>query len=163
MAATHRVKRIVVQGDRDANAPFLTSGFQPPQNCNMLDAWTISAGFQAFASGGSILHNFIGGNVPVESKIRMIKVGCNEFPISQFTLSPVATQCCDCGTRMIGEYHECEKCKSTSVMVMGRIVGYMRPIYKGAPKVDSDNLSVCADRIFWQKARIADWGRRTLM
>lgn len=152
------IKQCFVQGDIDNKNVYLTSGFQPPSNEDIFDRINTSAYMQGFASGGSVEHLFLGGKVDVEFKKTIIKKAF-ETPINYITVSPVISFCMKCKHKATGEYFVCPSCGDDEhMMIMARIVGFVRPIVFG--KVKTENKMITGDENYWQESRRLDWVER---
>lgn len=142
----------------DETDVFLTSWFQPPYaEKNLWAQIQISAEFQAYATGWSVQHMFLGEKLPLEMKKRLIKVTFDN-PVMYMTLTPTITSCGDCGKQMVGEHLLCPHCNSANVQIASRVIGYLRPIaWKNLKKV---NGRLDGDMNYWQDARRKDWASR---
>jgi len=153
-----KVAPCYVQGNPESGNVFMTSGFQPPTNLDLVDRSNISSYMQAFASGGSIEHVFLGGKVTNELKKSIID-RMFSTPQTYITLSPVVSFCSTCGTKTAGEHHECPHCHDAeNMMVYARIIGYVRPIVSG--KIRVENGVINGTENYWQDARREDWVER---
>ena len=146
-----------LQGDVLSGEVFLTSGFQPPaSDGDLLQQLDASCHFQAYATGGAVLHLFIGEELNADQKIRLIKNIVQNFPIYYFTLTPVLTVCNECGEKMVGKHTVCRRCKSDDVTVWCRPVGYFRPVMRKRIRGDFRG----AEYTFWLDARVVDFASR---
>lgn len=153
-----KVAPCYVQGNPKTGNVFLTSGFQPPSNLDLVDRCNISAYMQAFASGGSIEHVFLGGKVTNDVKKSIISK-MFDTPQTYMTLSPVVSFCSKCQTKTVGEHHVCPNCHdSENMMVYARIIGYVRPIVSG--KISVEDGVINGTENYWQDARREDWVER---
>lgn len=153
-----KIKSCYVQGDVQSGNVFMTSGFQPPTNIDLVYRSNISAHMQSFASGGSIEHVFLGGKVSSEVKKNIINK-MFQSPMTYMTLSPVTSICTKCSTRHIGEHYTCPNCHdSDHMMVYARVIGYVRPIVSGKIKVENNMIN--GTNNFWQDTRRLDWVER---
>lgn len=153
-----KIKPCYVQGNRETGNVYMTSGFQPPTNLDLLQRSNISAHMQSFASGGSIEHVFLGGEVSSKIKKQLIN---NMFksPLTYMTLSPVVSICTKCSTTHIGEHYTCPNCSDTEhMMVYARVIGYVRPIVSGEIKIE--NKTINGTNNYWQDSRRVDWVER---
>jgi len=153
-----KVKACFVQGDIESGNVYMTSGFQPPTNLDLVQRSNISAHMQSFASGGSIEHVFLGGKVSNETKKQIID-RVFKSPLTYMTLSPVVSICTKCATTHVGEYHECPHCHDADhMMVYARVIGYVRPIVSGKIKVENGVIN--GTNNYWQDSRRKDWVER---
>lgn len=153
-----KIKACYVQGDVESGNVFMTSGFQPPTNIDLVYRSNISAHMQSFASGGSIEHVFLGGKVSNQTKKNLIDK-LFQSPLTYMTLSPVLSVCTKCSTKHVGEFHECPNCHDDEhMMVYARVIGYVRPIVSGHIKVENNMIN--GTNNFWQDSRRLDWVER---
>ena len=146
-----------LQGDMERGEVFLTSGFQPPAaEGDLVDQLDVSCHFQAYATGGAVLHLFLGEELSGEQKVRLIRSIVENFPVYYFTLTPVLVVCNECGEKRVGKWDRCAKCGSDDVTVWSRPVGYFRPVMRKRVRKDFRG----AEYTFWLDARIEDFARR---
>jgi len=153
---------IYVSGTRDR--PFLTSGFQPPFSERSLTKLIhVSAHTQNYATGGSVLHLFLGEKLTVAQKKRLIRSIFENYPVKYVTLTPTLSRCNSCGFKVVGEKLRCPRCGSEDVTVYSRVVGYFRPIArKILVKDPGKGLYEGAENV-WQDSRRADWVSRGIL
>ncbi len=152
------IKKCFVQGSVDDNRVFITSGFQPPTDADLITRNKISAYMQSYASGGSIDHIFLGGKITCDMKKNLINKMFST-PMTYITLSPIVSLCQSCGHKSVGENYTCPECgDSEHMMVYGRVIGYVRPIVSGRVKIE--NNSIEGDENYWQDSRRVDWVER---
>lgn len=153
-----RIKECFVQGEMGTDKVFLTSGFQPPTNADLVDRAHVSAAMQGFASGGSIEHVFLGGKMSQAMKKHLIDK-LFEKPLTYMTLSPIVSICNSCGTKEVGEHFTCSHCGDDSnMMIYARVIGYVRPIVSGKVKIEESTINGTEN--YWQDARRLDWVER---
>lgn len=146
---------IVVSGDLDK--VFLTSGFLPPfAEGDLLSQVDVACHFQAYATGGSVLHLFIGEELSVDQKESLIKSLVFNFPIQYFTITPLLTVCNTCSAKKVGKHRKCGNCHSDDVTIWCRPVGYFRPVLRGRISKDFRH----AQEEFWIQERIVDFSQR---
>jgi len=144
--------------------PLLTSGFQPPFSCkNMSKLIYTSAITQNYATGGSVLHLFLGEKLSVESKKRLIKSMFSNYPVKYITLTPTLTVCNDCKRKFVGEHIKCPSCGSDNTVIYSRVIGYFRPIARKVKVKDSSLGLYEGEENVWQDSRRGDWATRGIL
>jgi anaerobic ribonucleoside-triphosphate reductase len=152
-----RKPRIYVNGDVASRRVFLTSGFQAPfQEGDLLKQIEVNAHFQAYATGGSIMHLFTAEELTPEQQEKLIFGIIENFPIQYLSKTPFLTVCNSCGRKMIGKRTECVSCGSKDVTLWSRPIGYFRPVMRLNVSKDFKK----ADYIFWLNGRIEDFATR---
>ena len=154
-------REIFVQGTGDD--VFITSGCMLPfGEEDFLEQVENSAEFQAYATSGSILHQFI------ESKIEPKKFAAYlhklfEKPIIYTTATPTISSCMECGQQLVAQdaknIDNCPVCGSDDIAVFSRVIGYVKMIARKNIKVD-DKGYYMGEFNFWSKARRFDWNER---
>jgi len=144
--------------------PLLTSGFQPPFSCkNMSKLIYTSAITQNYATGGSVLHLFLGEKLSVESKKRLIKSMFSNYTVKYITLTPTLTVCNDCKRKFVGEHIKCPSCGSDNTVIYSRVIGYFRPIARKVKVKDSSLGLYEGEENVWQDSRRGDWATRGIL
>ncbi|MEM3447103.1 MAG: anaerobic ribonucleoside-triphosphate reductase, partial [Candidatus Korarchaeum sp.] len=93
--------------------PILTSGFQPPFSERSVSKLVyVSAHTQNYATGGSVLHLFLGERVDVEVKRELVRRIFSRYPVKYMTITPTLTICNSCRGRYVGEHLKCPGCGS---------------------------------------------------
>lgn len=144
--------------------PLLTSGFQPPFSCKSISKLVYTSAItQNYATGGSVLHLFLGEKLPAESKKRLIRSMFFNYPVKYATLTPTLTVCNDCKRKFVGEYLTCPSCKSQNTVIYSRVIGYFRPIAKRIKVKDSTLGLYEGEENVWQDTRRGDWVTRGIL
>jgi anaerobic ribonucleoside-triphosphate reductase len=148
-----------VSGNPETGNVFLTSGFLPPfQEEDLLKQIDVSCHFQSYATGGSILHLFLGEEINVEKKVDIIKK-LTSTPLQYFTLTSTLMKCNNCKEKIVGKHNVCPKCKSKDVTLWSRPIGYFRPVLR-------DNITgdfTSAKYQYWTKPRVVEFSQRRLV
>ncbi|MGC8647123.1 MAG: anaerobic ribonucleoside-triphosphate reductase [Thermoplasmata archaeon] len=156
------IPEIFVSGSKER--PLLTSGFQPPFSCKNISklAYT-SAITQNYATGGSVMHIFLGEKIEINTKKKLMKSIFSNYPVKYMTLTPTLTICNNCKSKFVGEHLVCPKCKSDDTTIYSRVIGYFRPI---ARKIKTKDLQLGlfeGEENTWQESRRADWVNRGII
>lgn len=156
------IPKIFVSASEDR--PILTSGFQPPFSCrNITKLVYVSAHTQNYATGGSVLHLFLGEKLSVEAKKKLVYSIFSNYPVKYMTLTPTLTVCNDCKHKFVGEHLICPNCKSENTTIYSRVIGYFRPIARKVKKKDSKLGLYEGEENIWQDSRRADWVTRGIL
>jgi ribonucleoside-triphosphate reductase len=160
--ARKEVPDIYVSGSRER--PILTSGFQPPFSEGDISKLVyVSAHTQNHATGGSVLHIFLGQKVSPDTKKELVRKIFNNYPVKYMTITPTLTRCNKCGAKFVGEYLECPKCGSDDTTIYSRVVGYFRPIARRVKRRDPSRGIYDGEENIWQDSRRADWVTRGII
>ncbi|MCS7103500.1 MAG: ribonucleoside-triphosphate reductase, partial [Candidatus Korarchaeum sp.] len=144
--------------------PILTSGFQPPfSERNLSKLVYISAHTQNYATGGSVLHLFVGERMSGEVKKKLVRRIFSNYPVKYMTITPTLTLCNSCGSKLVGERLRCPSCGSDDTTVYSRVVGYFRPIARRIRRRDAERGIYDGDENVWQDSRRADWVTRAIL
>ena len=146
------------QGTKDN--PFLTAGCMLPfSETNMIDVIENHAEFQAYATSGSIFHNFLETKLEPEQLKKFIKRIFSK-PINYMTITPTRTVCNDCGHAVIGDIpgEDCPNCGGDDLSVWSRVIGYYKPVAR--KKLRVENGSYEGNYNFWSAAKRIDWATR---
>jgi ribonucleoside-triphosphate reductase len=144
--------------------PLMTSGFQPPFSCkNMSKLVYTSAITQNYATGGSVLHLFLGEKLSAESKKRLVRSMFFNYPVKYITLTPTLTVCNDCKRRFVGEHIKCPSCGSDNTVIYSRVIGYFRPIARKVKVKDTSLGLYEGEENVWQDSRRGDWATRGIL
>ncbi|RLG06816.1 MAG: ribonucleoside-triphosphate reductase [Thaumarchaeota archaeon] len=153
---------IYVSGTRER--PLLTSGFQPPFSERSLTKLIyVSAHTQNYATGGSVLHLFIGERLTVSQKKKLVRSIFENHPVKYITLTPTLSRCNSCGFKAVGEKLRCPSCGSDDVTIYSRVVGYFRPIARKVLVKDPERGLYEGVENVWQDSRRADWATRGIL
>lgn len=109
--------------------PFYTNSTQLPVNYtdDIFEALDLQDELQTKYTGGTVLHLFIGEQIPDHSVVRdLVKTICYNYRLPYFTITPTFSICPNHGY-ISGEHEQCPKCGS-HCEVYSRIVGYLRPV-----------------------------------
>jgi ribonucleoside-triphosphate reductase len=146
------------------NRPILTSGFQPPFSERDISRLVyVSAHTQNYATGGSVLHLFLGEKMDPLVKKKLIKSIFFNYPVKYMTITPTLTMCNSCGKRFVGEHLICPSCHSDDTTVYSRVVGYFRPIARRIKRRDLSEGIYDGEENIWQDSRRADWVTRGII
>ena len=140
--------------------PFLTAGCMLPfSEENLLEVIENHAEFQAYATSGSIFHNFLESRLNPDELKKYIKRVFSK-PISYMTVTPTRTVCNDCGTAVIGDIpgEACPNCGGDDLSVWSRVIGYYKPVAR--KKLRIENGSYEGNYNFWSAAKRIDWATR---
>ena len=151
-------KRTFFQGTIEN--PFLTAGCMLPfSESNMIEVIENHAEFQAYATSGSIFHNFLEDRLPPEQLKTYIKRVFSK-PINYMTLTPTRTVCNDCGHAVIKDIpgQHCENCGSDDLSVWSRVIGYYKPVARKDLKIEQGSYE--GKYNFWSNAKRIDWASR---
>ncbi len=141
--------------------PILTSGFQPPFDSKDVSKLVyVSAHTQNYATGGSVLHLFMGEAIPVDAKKKLIRSIFYNYPVKYMTITPTLTVCNNCKSKFVGEHLICPKCKSDDTTIYSRVIGYFRPVARKIKTVNRDLGLYEGEENIWQDTRRADWVTR---
>jgi len=117
----------VVNGDLSNGNIYYTNSihYRPDADINFIDRVEGQSAFHELIDSGAIVHMFCGENLPSPGSLKnlLLKVYHNT-DCAQLTVSPEFTSCNDCAHRSYGLQSKCDKCGSTNVDQMTRIVGY---------------------------------------
>ena len=114
---------------------------------------------EGYASGGSIEHVFLGGEVDISVKKQLINT-MFDTPMNYMTLSPIVSVCDTCKHKSVGEHFVCPNCGDAEhMLVYARIIGYVRPIVSGKITINEDGI-INGDENYWQDSRRRDWVER---
>ena len=153
---------IYVSGTRER--PLLTSGFQPPFSERSLTKLIyVSAHTQNYATGGSVLHLFIGERLTVSQKKKLVRSIFENHPVKYITLTPTLSRCNSCGFKAVGEKLRCPSCGSDDVTIYSRVIGYFRPIARKVLVKDPERGLYEGAENVWQDSRRADWATRGIL
>jgi len=109
--------------------PFYTNSTQLPVNYtdDIFEALDLQDELQTKYTGGTVLHLFIGEQIPDHSVVKdLVKTICYNYRLPYFTITPTFSVCPNHGY-ISGEHEQCPKCGS-HCEVYSRIVGYLRPV-----------------------------------
>ena len=157
-----KIPDIYVSGTK--SRPFLTSGFQPPFSEKSLTKLIyVSAHTQNYATGGSVLHLFLGEKLTISQKKKLIKAIFENYPVKYITLTPTLSRCNSCGFKVVGEKLRCPRCGSDDMTIYSRVVGYFRPIARKILVKDPEKGLYEGAENVWQDSRRADWVTRGVL
>ncbi|GAB6065733.1 ribonucleoside triphosphate reductase [Aquifex pyrophilus] len=152
---------IYVKGNPKGSGVFLTSGFQPPYDCESLSKQLyVSSEMQNMATGGSVQHIFLNEKVEAELLKSFIKRVFESLPVIYITLTPTLSVCNECGGKVVGEKEVCAFCGSDDITVYSRVIGYYRPIARRVKRKSKEEFIYEGEENYWQGGRRADWVSR---
>ena len=140
--------------------PFLTAGCMLPfSEENMIEVIENHAEFQAYATSGSIFHNFLETKLEPEQLKKYIKRIFSK-PINYITVTPTRTVCNDCGHAVIGDIpgENCPNCESDDLSVWSRVIGYYKPVARKSLHISNGSYEGTYN--FWSAAKRIDWASR---
>ena len=141
--------------------PFLTAGCMLPfAETNIIEVIENHAEFQAYATSGSIFHNFLEDRLdPEQLKIYIKRIFSK--PINYMTLTPTRTVCNNCGHAVIKDIpgEKCENCGSDDLSVWSRVIGYYKPVARKNLKIQQGSYEGTYN--FWSNPKRIDWASRS--
>lgn len=154
-------KEIFVQGSGDD--VYLTSGCMLPfSDDDFLAQVENNAEFQAYATSGSIFHNFIETKLPPQKLAEYIDKLFTK-PINYITLTPTLSGCMSCNQKFVGEDGKnikvCPNCGSDDIVTFSRVIGYVKAISRKDLHETSQGKYE-GKYNFWSNARRIDWNSR---
>lgn len=150
---------IYLSGDKSVGEVFLTSGFLPPfYEYDLYRQIDTACNFQSYATGGSVLHIFLGERLTLEQKKNLVE-SLTKLPLQYFTLTTVLTTCNECKAKMFEKTNICRKCGSADVTFWTRPVGYFRPVMR--KNISNDFTS--AEYEFSLRSRIREYSTRRIV
>lgn len=154
-------KEIFVQGNGDDI--YLTSGCMLPfSDDDFLAQVENNAEFQAYATSGSIFHNFIETKLPPQKLAEYIDKLFTK-PINYATLTPTLSGCMNCNQKFVGEdgnnIEVCPNCGSDDIATFSRVIGYVKAISRKGLHITEEGKYE-GEYNFWSNARRIDWNSR---
>lgn len=110
-------------------APFYTNSTHLPVDYSddVFDALDHQDALQSLYTGGTVLHGFIGEEIPDTGIVRdLVRKITGKYTLPYFTLTPTFSVCADHGY-LRGEVAACPAC-GRDTEVYSRVVGYLRPV-----------------------------------
>lgn len=152
---------IFVQGSGDD--VYLTSGCMLPfSDDDFLAQVENNAEFQAYATSGSIFHNFIETKLPPQKLAEYIDKLFTK-PINYITLTPTLSGCMSCNQKFVGEDGKnikvCPNCGSDDIVTFSRVIGYVKAISR-KDLHETEQGKYEGEYNFWSNARRIDWNSR---
>ncbi|MDL2210074.1 ribonucleoside triphosphate reductase [Desulfovibrio sp. OttesenSCG-928-O18] len=114
---------------RSGAAPFYTNSTHLPVDYSddIFDALDHQDALQSLYTGGTVLHGFIGEEIPDTGIVRdLVRKITGKYTLPYFTLTPTFSVCADHGY-LRGEVPVCPTC-GHDTEVYSRVVGYLRPV-----------------------------------
>lgn len=122
-------KNIISGQDNDAAYYTNSIHFQADADVNLVERIRGQSKFHSLIQSGAIIHAFIGEHEPSPKVIEHIVQDTFErTQCAQLTFSPELTYCNECGNRGRGFKEYCERCNSTNIDNVSRVVGYFSKI-----------------------------------
>lgn len=140
--------------------PYLTAGCMLPfSEENLIEVIENHAEFQAYATSGSIFHNFLETELSPEDLKKYIKRIFSK-PINYMTITPTRTVCNSCGHAVIGDIpgDDCPNCGSDDLSVWSRVIGYYKPVARKKLHIEKGSYEGVYN--FWSAAKRIDWASR---
>lgn len=154
---------VFVQGNKETKETYTTSGCMIPfSETDFIKQIENASEFQAYATSGSILHQFLEDKLPPEKLAKHID---NLFkkPIIYTTLTPTSTSCMSCGNNMVGkdakDIHNCPVCGSDDLATFSKVIGYSKMISRKGIKINEYGKYE-GEYNFWSNSRRIDWTSR---
>ena len=154
---------VFVQGNKETDEVYTTSGCMIPfAETDFIKQIENASEFQAYATSGSILHQFLEDKLPPEKLAKHID---NIFkkPIIYTTLTPTSTSCMSCGNSIVGkdakDVHLCPICGSDDLATFSRVIGYSKMISRKGIKINEYGKYE-GEYNFWSNSRRIDWASR---
>ena len=121
-----------VKGSIEDDSIYYTNSIHLSADCeiSLVERIRIQGMFHGLIESGAITHAFVGEERP--SSVTILKFVRNTFfrtQSAQLTISPEFTYCNDCHNEMRGLIEKCDRCGSTCVDGISRIVGYYSVIH----------------------------------
>ncbi|NIQ06437.1 MAG: ribonucleoside triphosphate reductase [Candidatus Korarchaeota archaeon] len=113
----------------DAETPYYTNSTQLPvgHTDDLFRALKLQEPLQIKYTGGTVLHGFIGEQLPSGATARrLVRKVMHHSEIPYFTITPTFSVCPTHGY-LSGEHQTCPKCNAQTE-VYSRVVGYLRPV-----------------------------------
>jgi anaerobic ribonucleoside-triphosphate reductase len=144
------------------DSPILTAGWQPPfSEGDIVRVVYTSAHTQHYATGGSVLHLFLGDGYSADATANLLRKIFTNFPVIYMTMSPELTICEDCGHKKVGRFFQCIQCGSPNTTTWARVIGYFRPVATGISY--NGNGKWEAKQLYWQRAKMGDYLTRAIL
>ena len=137
---------------------WLSSGCDVPQSYDQADRILNASEFQCYFTSGTILHNHISDSPSVTCVANYIDRVLNNS-INYITYSPIVCSCMDCGEKINSSKIEiCPTCGSDDIIIMSRIIGYVKEVSRKALTIDNGKIS--GENNFWSSPRRRDFVER---
>ncbi|MDR2573594.1 MAG: ribonucleoside triphosphate reductase [Desulfovibrio sp.] len=120
---------VFANGKANGIVPYYTNSTHLPVNfsTDIFDALDLQDNLQGAYTGGTVLHGFLGEEVPDTKIVRnLVKTITAQYKLPYFTLTPTFSICAEHGY-LKGEQPQCSVC-GTPAEVYSRVVGYLRPV-----------------------------------
>ena len=119
--------RQVIRGDPGQDEMYYTNSvhLRPDAPVDLMTRIELQAKFHPLIESGAIIHAFVGEErPPAVSILALVRKTFENTMAAQLTISPEFTICNDCGQWTPRIQKNCERCQSTNVYGITRIVGY---------------------------------------
>jgi ribonucleoside-triphosphate reductase (formate) len=119
-----------IRGNKETGAIYYTNSVHMREDCDadFIERIRKQSKFHAMVSGGSIIHLWVGENLPSQDAvIALIKKTHGNTRCTQLTISPEFTLCEKCVTNFVGLHDKCPKCGNADKALLTqitRVVGY---------------------------------------
>jgi anaerobic ribonucleoside-triphosphate reductase len=119
-----------IRGNKETGAIYYTNSIHMREDCGVdfVERIKKQSMFHAMVSGGSIIHLWVGENLPsAASVLSLMKKTFDNTRCTQLTVSPEFTLCEKCCTTMVGLKGKCQKCGNAdqaALTQITRVVGY---------------------------------------
>lgn len=119
-----------IKGNHETGAIYYTNSIhlREDSGISFVDRIRKQSKFHQMVSGGSIIHLWVGENLPDPSSLKvLVKTVYEQTRCTQLTISPEFTLCEKCLNRMAGLRDKCDKCgldDAKQLTQITRVVGY---------------------------------------
>jgi ribonucleoside-triphosphate reductase len=119
----------IIQAGTD-EAPYYTNSTHLPVNAtdDLFEALELQEPLQTAYTGGTVLHGYLGEEVPGDMAALIVKKAFENFRLPYLSLTPTFSVCPDHGY-IQGEEYSCPTCGGITE-VYSRVTGYYRPVSK---------------------------------
>ncbi|MBN2040334.1 MAG: anaerobic ribonucleoside-triphosphate reductase [Spirochaetes bacterium] len=122
----------IVKGSFDDDSIYYTNSIHLSADCNVsiVERIRVQGLFHGLIESGAITHAFVGEERPSSGAIfKLVRNTFFRTQSAQLTISPEFTYCNDCHNEMRGLIEKCDRCGSSNVDGISRIVGYYSVIH----------------------------------
>jgi ribonucleoside-triphosphate reductase len=119
-----------IRGNKETGAIYYTNSVHLREDCGVdfVERIRKQSKFHAMVSGGSIIHLWVGENLPAEEAvINLMQKTFSKTRCTQLTISPEFTLCEKCLVKTVGLKNKCPKCGNDDLSTLTqitRVVGY---------------------------------------
>jgi ribonucleoside-triphosphate reductase len=119
--------RGIVKGSHEDDSIYYTNSVHLPADADvsLVERIRIQGLFHGLIESGAITHAFVGEERPTAASIfTLVKNTFFKTQSAQITISPEFSYCNDCRNEMKGIVEKCDRCGSSDIDGISRIVGY---------------------------------------